>query len=181
MDRILVVVPTYNEKDNIVELCNSLLDVRPGLDVLVVDDASPDGTSQIVGGHPQFGSRVFLIERSGKAGRGSATIAGFKFGLDKGGYDYIVEMDADFSHHPNDLPAILAKVPDNDLVVGSRYIKGSKIVGWNLRDGCSASWQTCMPASCSKCRYATTPTATVVIGQASCRACRLIVSNPAGT
>lgn len=133
MDRILVVVPTYNEKENIVNLCDALLKTGDSIDVLVVDDGSPDGTSTLVRSHPQFGSRVLLMERSGKAGRGSACIAGFKFAFEKGVYDYIVEMDADFSHDPRDLPSLLAKAPDADVVIGSRYVRGSKVSGWNLR------------------------------------------------
>jgi len=133
MDRILIVIPTYNEKENIAALIDSLLVLNDSLDILVVDDGSPDGTSGVVKSHKAFGARLFIIDRQGKSGRGSACIAGFGFAFESGRYGRIVEMDADFSHDPKELPELLKKSLNNDVVIGSRYLKESRIVGWNLR------------------------------------------------
>jgi dolichol-phosphate mannosyltransferase len=130
--RGLVVVPTYNEVENIGRLVPEILAQDPGLDVLVVDDGSPDGTARQVRGLQQFGSRVHLLERSGKQGLGSAYIAGFRWAL-ANGYPLVFEMDADFSHQPRSLPEFLREIDTADVVLGSRYLHGITVVNWPLR------------------------------------------------
>jgi dolichol-phosphate mannosyltransferase len=128
----LVVVPTYNEVENISRLIPLILEQDPGLDVLVVDDGSPDGTARAVQALPQFGSRVAMLERKGKLGLGSAYIAGFQWALVEG-YPLVFEMDADFSHNPASLPEFLREIATADLVLGSRYLHGITVVNWPLR------------------------------------------------
>lgn len=131
-ERAIVIVPTYNERDNITRLIPIVLEKDPRLEVLVVDDASPDCTGQIVesiaGGNP----RVHVLHRPGKMGLGTAYLAGFRWGLEQG-YDYLFEMDADFSHDPNHLPQFLEAIKDADLVLGSRYREGRvTVVNWPM-------------------------------------------------
>lgn len=130
----LIVIPTYNERGNVPALLQVLmgLDGRP--DVLIVDDASPDGTAEVVKeAMAMYPGRVHLMERSGKMGLGTAYAAGFRYALDAG-YEMIVEMDADFSHDPHDVPRLVAEVRDGhaDLVIGSRYSQGISIINWPL-------------------------------------------------
>jgi len=136
----LVIVPTFNEKENIAALCVRLLSLRPELDVLVVDDESPDGTAHDVKAlQPQYGERLKLLERKGKGGRGSAVLAGFKIALE-GGYPFVFEMDADFSHKPEEIPLFLEKIKDADMVIGSRYLPGSEIHHWGLKRTIFSRW-----------------------------------------
>lgn len=130
--RPIVIVPTYNEADNIGRLLTSVLEVDPRLSVLVVDDNSPDGTGDLVRAHPAFGGRVQLLARPGKAGLGQAYIAGFKWVLANTDCDAVFEMDADFSHDPAALPEFLRQIETHDLVVGSRYLNGITVVNWPL-------------------------------------------------
>jgi dolichol-phosphate mannosyltransferase len=135
MPRALVIIPTYNEAENIPTLIPSVLRQDTSLDVLVVDDRSPDGTARAVRALqalPEYGGRVFLIERANKAGLGTAYVAGFKFALEHG-YDVAFEMDADFSHDPTVLPKLLQLTRDYDVVIGSRYISGVNVVNWPMR------------------------------------------------
>lgn len=130
----LVVVPTYNEAHNIRKLINKVLSLEPEIDVLIIDDDSPDGTSEIVKElQTNFSDRLFLIKRSGKLGLGTAYVEGFKFALEQG-YNYVCEMDADFSHNPEDLPRLVYEVKSGkmDIAVGSRYSNGISIVNWPL-------------------------------------------------
>ena len=130
----VIVIPTYNEKENIEKMIRTLLALEHSFDVLVVDDGSPDGTGAIVKGlQAEFPDRVFLIERSGKLGLGTAYITGFKWAL-KAGYEYIFEMDADFSHNPDDVPRLYAACAEEgaDLSVGSRYVTGVNVVNWPM-------------------------------------------------
>ena len=130
----VIVIPTYNEKENIEKMIRTLLALEHSFDVLVVDDGSPDGTGAIVKGlQAEFPDRVFLIERSGKLGLGTAYITGFKWAL-KEGYEYIFEMDADFSHNPDDVPRLYAACAEEgaDLSVGSRYVTGVNVVNWPM-------------------------------------------------
>ena len=130
----VIVIPTYNEKENIEKMIRTLLTLEHSFDVLVVDDGSPDGTGAIVKGlQAEFPDRVFLIERSGKLGLGTAYITGFKWAL-KEGYEYIFEMDADFSHNPDDVPRLYAACAEEgaDLSVGSRYVTGVNVVNWPM-------------------------------------------------
>jgi dolichol-phosphate mannosyltransferase len=130
--RGLVIVPTYNEIENITRLVPEILEQDPGLDVLVVDDGSPDGTAAAVRALPEIGRRVHLIERGHKLGLGSAYIAGFQWSI-RERYPLVFEMDADFSHNPQSLPEFLHAIADVDLVVGSRYLNGITVVNWPLR------------------------------------------------
>ena len=129
--KALVIIPTYNEADNIVNIVTKVLEQSEILNVLVVDDNSPDKTFMIVKDLMQKEDRLHLIHRAGKMGLGSAYVEGFKYALSKE-YDYILEMDADFSHDPEEIPKMLEVVKSNDLVIGSRYLKGIKIVNWPL-------------------------------------------------
>jgi dolichol-phosphate mannosyltransferase len=131
-ERALVIIPTYNERDNIARLIDTALAQDRRLEVLVVDDGSPDGTGEIVEGLQRTDHRVHLLERQRKMGLGTAYIAGFKWALQRG-YDYMFEMDADFSHDPAHLPEFLRAIQDADLVLGSRYRDGKvTVVNWPI-------------------------------------------------
>jgi dolichol-phosphate mannosyltransferase len=128
----LVIIPTYNERENIQKIIPAVLEFNPEVNVLVVDDSSPDKTGEEVQKlRNKFPDKVHLLTRSEKEGLGRAYIAGFKWGLSQG-YDVIVEMDADFSHRPADLVNILQAIQQKDFVVGSRYVEGGKTVNWGL-------------------------------------------------
>lgn len=129
--RSLVIIPTYNERDNIAEVITRVLAQEKNLDILVVDDNSPDGTGDYVNEILKNEARLNLIRREGKLGLGTAYIAGFKFALERN-YSYILEMDADLSHDPNEIPNLLTAIEDADLVIGSRYIDGVNVVNWPL-------------------------------------------------
>jgi dolichol-phosphate mannosyltransferase len=133
--RILIVVPTYNEIDNVPPLVRELLALRDDLDVWVADDGSPDGTGGAVKKlmKEYAPGRLDLVEGEKKRGRGAAVIASFKKGLaDPRGYDILFEMDADFSHHPNEIPKFLEKLKTHDMVIGSRYIPGGGTSEWGM-------------------------------------------------
>jgi dolichol-phosphate mannosyltransferase len=126
---VLVVIPTYNERDNLEPLLSRLHEVAPAAHVLVVDDASPDGTGELADKLAAADERVRVLHRPGKAGLGAAYLAGFAEGL-QGNYEVVVEMDADGSHAHEDLPTLLAALDDADLVIGSRYVPGGRVVNW---------------------------------------------------
>lgn len=130
--KALVIIPTYNESDNITHIIPEVLKQDEIIDILIVDDNSPDGTANLVKDMQKEEDRIHLIEREGKLGLGSAYIRGFQFALDKG-YDYIFEMDADFSHNPQDLTSFLVAIKQADLVIGSRYCKGINVVNWPFK------------------------------------------------
>ena len=127
--RSLVIVPTYNESTNILPLAREVLAQDPSLEVLVVDDASPDGTGERVAEAARGEPRLSLLPRPAKLGLGSAYLAGFRLGLDRG-YDFLITMDGDLSHSPRYLPAMLAAARDYDMVIGSRYVPGGGIADW---------------------------------------------------
>ena len=132
MERKLVIIPTYNEIENISKITEAVLSIEGQYDILVIDDGSPDGTGEEVKKlQTQYPQRLHLIERSGKLGLGTAYVTGFKWALENG-YDYIFEMDADFSHNPQDLPRLLKPVQEGiaDMSVGSRYCDGINVVNW---------------------------------------------------
>jgi dolichol-phosphate mannosyltransferase len=130
--RRLIIIPTYNEKENITKMIDRLMAMPEGFDLLIVDDGSPDGTANLVREAQQrYGERVAMIERSGKLGLGTAYIAGFKYALAKG-YDRIFEMDCDFSHNPDDLPRLDAMLDGKDVAIGSRYSRGVNVVNWPM-------------------------------------------------
>ncbi len=131
-DRALVIVPTYNERFNIARLIPAILAQDPSLEILVVDDASPDGTGAIVDGIATNNPRVNVIHREGKLGLGTAYIAGFRWALERK-YDLVFEMDADFSHNPERLPEFLEAIRESDVVLGSRYQDGHvNVVNWPM-------------------------------------------------
>jgi dolichol-phosphate mannosyltransferase len=131
-ERALVIVPTYNERENIARLIQNVLERDPRLEVLVVDDGSPDGTADIVDGMMAASQRVHMLRRPSKMGLGTAYVAGFRWALERG-YDYVFEMDADFSHDPNHLPEFLKAIQAADLVLGSRYREGRvTVVNWPI-------------------------------------------------
>ncbi len=130
----IVIIPTYNEKENIEEIIRKVFSLKTIFHILVVDDGSPDGTADIVKNlQTEFITKLFIIERKGKLGLGTAYITGFKWCLDNG-YDYIFEMDADFSHNPNDLEQLYKECHENgaDVSIGSRYKTGINVVNWPL-------------------------------------------------
>jgi len=129
--KTFIVIPTYNEADTLPELLEALLDLGIDLEVLVVDDHSPDGTADNVKRRMSQDPRIHLIERPKKMGLGSAYLAGFRYALEKGA-DVIFEMDGDLSHNPHYVPAILEKLREADGVIGSRYIKGVSVVDWPM-------------------------------------------------
>jgi dolichol-phosphate mannosyltransferase len=132
MKRCLVIIPTFNEADNLPRLLPIILNLGSHFNILIVDDNSPDGTAKLVKEMQKTEQRIHLIERPGKMGLGTAYVAGFKFAL-ANGFDYIFEMDADFSHDPAELPRLLAKAEEYDLVIGSRYIEGVNVVNWPMK------------------------------------------------
>lgn len=134
MSKNLVIIPTYNEIENISAIIDAVMKLPEKFDVLVIDDNSPDGTAEAVKSKfEEYPGRLFLEERPGKNGLGTAYIHGFKWGLSRG-YDYLIEMDADFSHNPEDLPKLLKACRDEhaDMAIGSRYISGVNVVNWPM-------------------------------------------------
>ncbi|MCT4639530.1 MAG: polyprenol monophosphomannose synthase [Bacteroidales bacterium] len=132
--RNIVLIPTYNEKENISNIIHAIFDLQQVFHILIIDDNSPDGTASIVKDlQKKFENRLHIIERAGKLGLGTAYLAGFKWALENK-YDYIMEMDADFSHDPKDLPRLLAACINDgaDVSVGSRYISGVNVVNWPM-------------------------------------------------
>lgn len=132
MSKRLVIIPTYNEKENIEKIIKAVFSLEIPFHILIVDDGSPDGTAAIVKSmQHEYSSSLFIEERTGKLGLGTAYIHGFKWGLERG-YDYLFEMDADFSHNPKDLVRLYTACADDqaDMSVGSRYMKGGKVENW---------------------------------------------------
>ncbi len=132
MAKILVVTPTYNESENIESFMQKVLAQNPDVEMLIVDDNSPDGTGNIVENISQQNSRIHLLRRPKKMGLGTAYVEGFKFAI-VNSFDYVFEMDADFSHNPDEIPRFLEKAKTYDLVIGSRYTNGVRVVNWPIR------------------------------------------------
>jgi dolichol-phosphate mannosyltransferase len=130
-DKKLIIIPTYNEIENIEKLIRELVEIDRTLDILIVDDNSPDGTGEQVIKIKELFNNLFLIQREEKLGLGTAYVAGFKYALEND-YTIIFEMDADFSHDPKEIPNFLEAIKEADLVIGSRYIKGVNVVNWPL-------------------------------------------------
>jgi len=131
-EKALVIMPTYNESANLSQIVPLVLEQDPRIDVLVVDDGSPDGTGEIADSIAQTNSRVSVLHREKKLGLGTAYISGFRWGLERG-YEYLFEMDADFSHDPDHIPEFLEAATDADLVLGSRYLGGKvTVVNWPM-------------------------------------------------
>ena len=134
MDKKVVIIPTYNEKENIEKIIRKVLSLEGGYHILIIEDGSPDGTADIVKSlQAEFSDRLNMIERSGKLGLGTAYITGFKWSVEKG-YDYIFEMDADFSHNPDDLGRLYSACAEDgaDLAIGSRYCNGISVINWPI-------------------------------------------------
>ncbi len=129
--KALVVIPTYNERENLAELLKRIFAQGLPLEVLIIDDNSPDGTGAVADGLEAADPRVHVMHRAGKMGLGSAYVAGFRYALERG-YDAVFEMDADFSHNPESLPEFLRELETADLIVGSRYLHGVTVVNWPL-------------------------------------------------
>ena len=131
-ERVLVIVPTYNERENLDRVLDRLAAAVPAADVLVVDDGSPDGTGDLADARAARDGRVHVLHRTTKSGLGGAYVAGFRWGLEQG-YDALVEMDADGSHAPEQLPDLLAALAGADVVLGSRWVEGGSVVDWPRR------------------------------------------------
>ena len=134
MDRKVIIIPTYNEKENIEKMIRALRALEGDYHVLVIDDGSPDGTAAIVKGlQAEFPEQLHLLERAGKQGLGTAYLTGFRWALEQG-YDYVFEMDADFSHKPSDVPRLYAACVEGgaDLAIGSRYCNGISVINWPI-------------------------------------------------
>ncbi len=131
--RTLVIIPTYNERENIASMIEKVLSLEGAFDLLIIDDGSPDGTAEIVRRYrAQYPERLHLIERCGKLGLGTAYLTGFRWGLEQG-YEALCEMDCDFSHNPDDLARLITALERGaDVAIGSRYVKGGSIVNWPL-------------------------------------------------
>lgn len=134
MDKKIIIIPTYNEKENIEKIVRAIFDLEGNYHILVIEDGSPDGTAQIVKKlQLEFSERLFMIERRGKLGLGTAYITGFKWCCEHQ-YDYIFEMDADFSHNPNDVPRLYKACTEDgaDMAIGSRYCNGISVINWPI-------------------------------------------------
>lgn len=129
--RPLLIVPTYNERDNVERVAETFLEPIPQSELLFVDDASPDGTGEVIDAICQADPRVHVLHRAGKLGLGTAYLDGFRWALERD-YDLMIEMDADFSHDPRYLPAIVAMAAEADVVIGSRYVEGGGTVNWGV-------------------------------------------------
>ena len=130
--KILAISPTYNEKKNIAELINRITLISTAIDLLIIDDNSPDGTADIVKSYMVENKHIFILEREKKLGLGTAYCEGFKWALDRG-YDLIVQIDADLSHNPDDIPRMVEMSKSADLIIGSRYIDGVNVINWPMR------------------------------------------------
>lgn len=128
----IVILPTYNEAENIGRLVEEILDVRPEVDVLIIDDNSPDGTGALADKLAIDNFRVKAVHRPAKSGRGSAIVDGFKYAM-KNGYDFVLEMDVDFSHLPSQIPMLLETAQNADLVIASRFVESGEVEGWNWK------------------------------------------------
>ena len=132
IQRPLVILPTFNEVENIIQILEAIEELPVRISVLVVDDSSPDGTAEMVTNHPSFDKNIFLLKRPMKSGLGSAYREGFQWAL-KNGYDVCLQMDSDFSHNPNDIPRLLKAVSDGaDIAIGSKYLNGISVINWPL-------------------------------------------------
>lgn len=129
--KIIVVIPTYNEKDNIERIITTVLGIAPEIEILIVDDNSPDGTSDIVTGMQEQNPKIHLLKRAGKLGLGTAYVEGFKMALEQNP-DYVVQMDADFSHNPDYIKEFIIHKDEADVIIGSRYVTGISVINWPL-------------------------------------------------
>ncbi len=131
-NQTLIIIPTYNEVDNVGRMIDTLFDLYPDISLMIIEDGSPDGTAAVVREKQKNQPNLHMIERSGKLGLGTAYIEGFKWALQRD-YQFFIQMDCDFSHDPESVKDLLEAAQDNDLVIGSRYIGGIRIINWPLR------------------------------------------------
>ncbi len=131
-DKTLIIIPTYNEIDNIERMISTLFGLYPQVSLLIIEDGSPDGTADVVRRMQETHSNLHMIERKGKLGLGTAYVTGFKWALERD-YQFVFEMDCDFSHDPKQVPDLLSAAQSNSLVIGSRYIDGIRIINWPFR------------------------------------------------
>lgn len=131
-NQTLIIIPTYNEIDNIEKMVAKIFSISTELSLLIIDDGSPDGTANKIKDLKKKYANLHILEREKKLGLGTAYVAGFKWGLEKN-YQFFFEMDCDFSHDPNDIPNLLSAAQENDLVIGSRYINGIRVINWPLK------------------------------------------------
>lgn len=129
--KALIIIPTYNEIENVEPLVKKIYDYQKEIHILFVDDNSPDGTADLIHKMRRKNGQIHILSRAAKMGLGSAYLTGFKYALDKG-YDFVFEMDADFSHNPKEIPNFLKEIENNDLVLGSRYINGVNVINWPM-------------------------------------------------
>ena len=167
LGRILVIIPTYNERENLPRIVGRVRAAVPEAHVLVADDNSPDGTGVLADDLMAADDHVHVLHRMGKEGLGAAYLAGFSWGLDAG-YDVLVEMDADGNHQPEQLPLLLDGLRDADLVLGSRWVPGGSVVNWPKSRKCSPAAATGTPAMPSEFPCATPPAATGRSGPTPC-------------
>jgi dolichol-phosphate mannosyltransferase len=132
MAKALVIIPTYNEAQNAENIIREVLSQSEMIDILIVDDNSPDGTADIVKKKMETNPRIHIIQREKKLGLGTAYVAGFKYAIENK-FDFVFEMDADFSHNPKEIPIMLGKMDECDVLIGSRYIKGVNVVNWPMK------------------------------------------------
>lgn len=128
----LIIIPTYNEIDNAGRMIDTVFKLYPEISVIIIDDGSPDGTGNLVKEKQKEFKNLYLIERSGKLGLGTAYITGFKWALERK-FDFVFEMDCDFSHDPGDIKRLLAAAQNNDMIIGSRYVGGIRIINWPFK------------------------------------------------
>ncbi len=131
-EKSLIIIPTYNEIDNIEKMINRVFELYPTISVLIIDDGSPDGTADVVTNEQASHRKLHLIKREGKLGLGTAYVTGFKWALERG-YEFVFEMDCDFSHDPTDIARLLEAAQSHDLIIGSRYIDGIRIINWPFK------------------------------------------------
>ena len=131
-DRTLVIIPTYNEIDNIERMLRTMFDLHEEVSILIIEDGSPDKTSEVVKKMQEIFPKLFMIERKGKLGLGTAYVTGFKWALERD-YEYVFEMDCDFSHDPKEVPSLLKAAMKSDLAIGSRYVDGIRIINWPFK------------------------------------------------
>ncbi len=132
MPKALVIIPTYNEAQNAEKIINEVLQQSEIVEILIVDDNSPDGTAEIVKKMMETDKRIHILQRARKMGLGTAYVAGFKYAIERK-FDFIFEMDADFSHNPKEIPIMLSKMDECDVLIGSRYVKGVNVVNWPMK------------------------------------------------
>lgn len=131
-DKTVIIIPTYNEIDNIEKMLDTVFSTYPNVSILIIEDGSPDGTAEVVKRLQQNNEKLFMIQRTGKLGLGTAYVTGFKWALERD-FEYVFEMDCDFSHDPKHLPELLKAAQTNDLVIGSRYVDGIRIINWPFK------------------------------------------------